>query len=52
MKTLFSTVLMVLRLTPTRAASSAWVQPRSARFALRSFFSMATRVILLQPEKP
>jgi hypothetical protein len=31
--TRFSTVLMVLRLTPVCSASSAWVQPRASRKA-------------------
>jgi hypothetical protein len=39
--TRFSTVLMVFRLTPTRAASSAWVQPL-ASLASRSRFSSAS----------
>src|ERR1019366_9888542 len=39
MKTPFSTVLIVLRDTPTRSASSAWVQPRSARAWRRWFVS-------------
>src|SRR3569623_481592 len=37
--TLFSTVLIVLRLTPTRSASSACVQPSRARSSRRVFVS-------------
>src|SRR6185437_15497180 len=39
-KTPFSTVLMVLRVTPTRSARSAWVQPRRA---------LASRSRLIKP---
>ncbi len=41
----FSTVLMVLRLTPTRSASSAWVRPSRAR---SSFNRLTSRSAILE----